>query len=115
MTGIILHENNDETLAIAIVREDPVDDLTAVVALELYLKPDACTPDDDPATLKLTSADPAQISIALPRTADRIDATAYIPRTALADPYNRWLRVDGVNSSGQRRTAISELVTVTNG
>jgi hypothetical protein len=112
--GITLHENNDETLAIAIVRQDPADDLTAVVALELYLKPDACTADDDPYTLLLTSANPAQISITLPRTADRIDGFAYIPAAALADPYDRWLRIDGLNSSGQRRTAVSEPVTIEN-
>lgn len=106
---LTLREDNDETLFLTITRDLASDDLTVVTTLQLYLKDDSCQPDS--AALVLTSAIPAQIQITS-QTAAQITATAFIPASALADPYDRVWRVDGLDGTGRRRTAMYGPVTV---
>jgi hypothetical protein len=105
---LTLHEGNDETVALTITPAGD-DDLLDVDQLELILKDDQCDPDSD--GLTLTSADPGEILI-LTHTAEEITAEAYIPASALAEPYDRWWRLDAVTTSGDRRTALYGPVTV---
>lgn len=108
---ITLREGNDETLRMTIVPDDPTEDLTAVTSIEVYLKTERCTSDTDPSTLKLTSANPAQVQITS-QTMTQIVALAHIPGTALTPPYGRFWRADGLGSGGARRTAMFGPVTV---
>jgi hypothetical protein len=108
---ITLRENNDETLRMTIVPCDPTEDLTAVTSLEVLLKTSRCTSDTDPSTLLLSSSVPAEVQITS-QTAAQIIALAHIPGTALTPPYERFWRVDGLGSSGARRTAMFGPVTV---
>lgn len=103
-TAITLHEDNDETLELTVTPADEDDDLTLVDSLELYLKEDACFSDLE-AELVLTSDDPSQINI-LTQTADEITAEAFIPASALDEPYNRFWRLDALTAAGLRRTAL---------
>lgn len=107
---LTLHEGNDETLLITVERQDADDDLTGVTTLELYLKPDSCSPDDGPYTLVLSSAVPGEIAIT-EQTAAHITAVASIPASALAEPYDRFWRLDGLFGT-TRRTAMFGKVTV---
>lgn len=102
---------SDETVAITVTAQDPGEDLTGVDALVVYVKPDACTDDDDPEVLVLNSATPSEVTI-LTQTADEITAEAYIPAAYLAEPYDRVWRVDAIGSSGERRPAMYGSVTV---
>lgn len=108
---LILHEENDETVLMNITSDDLADDLTDVVLLEFYLKTDSCVPDSDPLTLLLTSADANEVDI-LTQTMDLITAEAYIPASALLEPYDRFWRVDAITSGGLRRTAMYGPVSV---
>lgn len=102
---IVLHENNDETVAFTITAEDPAEDLTTITSLEMIFKQLACTDDDDEHSLILTSADPGEIDI-LTQAIDEITAEAFVPGTYLMDPWTRFYRVDALNASGNRKTAI---------
>jgi hypothetical protein len=106
---LVLHENNDETVELTIVAVEPDDDLNGVTVVQFILKDNVCA--DDAAGLVLSSAVPAQLII-LTHTASVITAEAYIPATALQGAYPRVYHVDGLDSAGHRRTAISGPVTV---
>jgi hypothetical protein len=109
--ALTLRERNDETLSITITGCDPAEDLAAVTVVEVILKADTCNADTD--GLVLTSANPAQVSI-VSRTANQINVLAYVPASALIEPYNRVWRVDGIGPGGARRTAMYGPVTVVN-
>lgn len=111
--SLTLHENNDETISLEITPVDSDDDLTTITSLELYLKPQNCASDSDPLVLVLTSADPSEIVINT-QTASLIEAEAFIPGSALLDPYDRFWRLDALNATGQRRTALYGPVDVVN-
>lgn len=108
---ITLRENNDETLRLTIVPDDPADDLTTIAFIEVYLKTDRCVSDTDPSTLTLSSTDPTQVQI-ISQSTSQLVAVANIPRAALTPPYDRFWRADGLGSSGARRTAMYGPVTV---
>lgn len=110
---LTLFENNDETLSLTITPVDPDDDLTMITTLELYLKPQNCASDADPLVLVLTSANPNEIVINT-QTASLIEAEAFIPASALLDPYDRFWRLDALNAAGERRTALYGPVDVVN-
>jgi hypothetical protein len=110
---IVLHEDNDEILGLAVTPVDEDEDLTGITVLELYMKPQNCTSDEDPLVLVLTSADPSEIDITT-QSAVLITADAFIPASALAAPYDRFWRLDALNAAGDRRTAIYGDVTVVN-
>lgn len=111
--ALTLHEANDETLSLEITPVDSDDDLSTITTLELYLKPQNCASDLDPLVLVLTSADPNEIVINTQTTA-LIEAEAFIPATALLDPYDRFWRLDALNAGGDRRTAMYGPVDVIN-
>lgn len=108
--ALTLHEGNDETLLLTIVREVDTDDLTTITALELFLKYDSCDADDAVTTLELTTGSGITITS---QTAAQILATAVIPATALSGSFDRFWRVDGLVGSA-RRTAMYGPVTVVN-
>jgi hypothetical protein len=110
---IVLHEDNDEVLSLVVTPVDANEDLTDITTLELYLKPQNCTSDEDPLVLVLTSADVLQINITT-QSAVLITADAFIPASALASPYDRFWRLDTLNAAGDRRTAMYGEVTVVN-
>lgn len=109
---IALVQGNDETLHMTITPVDPAEDLTAITALEVFLKADDCTSDADPSTLKLTTASATEVVI-VSQTPTQIVADAFIPGTATIPPFDRWWRVDGLGSGGARRTAEYGPATVT--
>jgi hypothetical protein len=108
-----LRERNDEILDVTITRASASDDLTVITSLEFVLKPSGCDSDDDPNATVLTTADPDQILITS-QSASQILATVYVPATALAEPYDRVYRLDGLAGSGRRRTGPYGPVTVVN-
>ncbi len=108
---LTLHEGNDETVALTITPAGADDDLLDVDSLELILKDDQCADDAD--GLILTTADPAELLV-LAQAVDEITAEAYIPGSALADPYDRWWRLDALSASGSRRTVMYGPVIVVN-
>jgi hypothetical protein len=110
---IVLHEDNDEILGLAVTPVDEDEDLTDITTLELYLKPQSCTSDEDPLVLVLTSADTSEINITT-QSAVLIAADAFIPASALASPYDRFWRLDALNAAGDRRTAMYGEATVVN-
>lgn len=110
---LVLHENNDETVAITITGEDPDEDLSAISSLELYLKIAPSYADDDLTTLVLTSSDITEIDI-LTQTTTEITAEAYIPKTALVAPYDRFWHLDALTGTGLRKTAFYGPVDVVN-
>lgn len=110
LVPLTLHQGNAETVAITITRSDPTDDLTLITSLRLVLKPDQCTTDTATTAVVLTTANPAQMVITS-QAAAQITAEAYIPATALTDPYSRWWRVDAYIGLTYR-TAIYGPVTV---
>lgn len=110
LVPLTLHQGNAETVAITITRSDPTDDLTLITSLRLVLKPDQCTADTATTAVVLTTANPAQMVI-ISQVAAQITAEAYIPATALTDPYSRWWRVDAYIGLTYR-TAIYGPVTV---
>jgi hypothetical protein len=101
---ITVGEGNDEVVELTVDRQEPGDDLTTVAALEFVMKDDTCTADGD-ASLVLSSTVPAQMVI-LTQTAAQITAEAFIPAAFLAEPYTRTYRLDGLSTSGTRRTAL---------
>lgn len=105
---LTLHQGNDETVAWTVTPASEDDDLLDVTSLELVVKDDRCAADAD--GLTLTTADPDEMVI-LSQTADEITGEAYIPASALAEPYDRWWRLDAVTATG-RRTALYGPVTV---
>lgn len=110
---LVLHENNDETLSLEVTPVDSDDDLSTITTLELYLKPQNCASDLDPLVLVLSSTDPNEIVINT-QTPTLIEADAFIPASALLDPYDRFWRLDALNASGERRTALYGPVDVVN-
>lgn len=111
--GLTLRESNDETVDLVVTAANDDDDLTDVASLALVMKPQGCDDDGDDAALNLSSDDPTEIAI-LTQTATTITAQAFIPRAALADPYDRVWRLDAISTSGARRTVIYGPVTVVN-
>lgn len=101
---ITLHQGNDETVLITITPDVTGDDLTAVTAVELYLKIDACDGDDATTTVKLDSGSATELVITA-QSATEITAEAYIPASALSSAYPRFYRVDGLVGAA-RRTAV---------
>jgi hypothetical protein len=99
-----LHENNDEIIAVEITSSNEDDDLSLIDTLELYLKIGPAYEDDDPTTLVLTSDDVSEINIVSQNTA-LIVANAFIPASALNDPYDRFWHLDALTATGFRRTA----------
>lgn len=106
---LTLHENNDETVELTILAVEPDEDLNGVTVVQFILKDNVCA--EDTAGLVLSSTDPTQVMI-LTHTASVITAEAFIPASALQGAYARVYRVDGLDSVGHRRTAISGPVTV---
>lgn len=113
LAAITLHEKNDEVLRVTITPLVEGETLDGITLLEVYLKPDQCTPDGDSSVLLLTSADPTQIDVT-EQTSDLITARVFIPATALAQPYDRWWRLDALDADGGRRTALYGPVEVIN-
>lgn len=107
--ALTMHEDNDETLDVVLTAENG-DNLSAVTALELILKPDTCEGDSGEGVLVLSSTDITEIDI-LTQSATTITATAYIPASALAAPYGRVWRLD-TRTGVLRRTAMYGPVTV---
>lgn len=107
---ITLHQGNAETINITITRSDPTDDLTLITSLRLVMKPDQCTSDTASTVITLSTSNPAQMVI-LTQTASQITAKAYVPASALTDPYDRWWRVDAYIGTNYR-TALYGPVTV---
>lgn len=105
---ITLNENNSETVLLTISRQSPTDDLTLVARLEMVIKDDSCHTDAD--GIVLSSLDAAQMTI-LTHTAAEITAAAYVP--PLTGAYRRFYRVDGLDASSRRRTAMYGVITVT--
>lgn len=110
---LTLVENNDQVIAMTITPEDSGDDLTDVTGLELYLKTSPSFADSDPTTLILTSADASEIDIDT-QTATEITARAFVPATAVVDPYNRFWHLDAIGVGDTRRTAFYGNVDVIN-
>lgn len=103
-------QNNDETVLLTIVRQQPTDDLTSITSLEFYLKTDSCVADTAPGVLKLTTANPAQMVITA-QSAAQIDALAFVPASATASPFEHFWHVDGLVATA-RRTAMYGPVTI---
>ena len=104
---ITVHEGNDETVEVTVTGPG----LDDVEGLEFVLKHSTCDADDDDTVLLLTTADPGEMAITA-QTDDEITAEAYLPGTALADPFPRVYRVDAIGAGGDRRTALYGTVTV---
>jgi len=98
---LVVYENNDETidLAVTTVDGDPYDLTDA--NLELLIKPAADTPDDGPGVVVLSTGT-GEITIT---DAEGGAATAEVSRSHLAVPGTRVWRVDVVRP-GSRRTAM---------
>jgi hypothetical protein len=110
LVPLTLRQSNDETVRMTIVPDDPSESLLPVTSIKFYLKDSACASDSDTSTLVLTSANPLQINITT-HTATLITAEAYIPASALTNPYGRWWRVDAYIGT-THRTALYGPVTV---
>lgn len=108
---ITVTEGNDEKILVTINRMFLSDDLLQVITVEFFLKDANCV--DDSAALLLSSTNPAQVVI-LTHTSAQITATVYLPASALRGAYPRQYRVDGLNATGKRRTAVFGPVTVNN-
>lgn len=107
---ITLRESNDEVIDLVLTSSLATDNLTLVTKITVVLKPDQCTADTDATVTTLTSTSPTQVVITA-QTATQINATVYIPASALATPYDRWWRVDTYVGTA-KRTAIYGHVTL---
>lgn len=112
LVPLTLHQSNDEIVLVTITRQDTDDDLSLLTGLEVVLKPDACSADDDELALVLSTTTPGQVTITS-QSASTVTATVNIPAAALALPYGRFWRVDGLVGAS-RRTALYGPVTVVN-
>jgi hypothetical protein len=101
LVPLTLRQSNDETVHVTIVPDDPSESLVPVTLLMFYLKDDVCTSDIATSTLKLTSANPAQINITT-HTATQIICDVYIPASSLATPYPRVWRIDAYIGTSHR-------------
>lgn len=110
LVPLTLRQSNDETIRVIIVPDDPSDSLLPITSLIFYLKDDVCTADTDTSTLKLTSTNPAQISI-ITHTATQIVCDIYMPSSSLATPYPRAWRIDAYVGA-LHRTAVYGPVTL---
>lgn len=108
--AITLRQSNDETLELTITPQQTGASLAAVTELRLYLKDDACTSDAAAGVLVLSSTDPAELLVTY-FSATEIRAEAYIPASALAQPYDRWWRLDALAGTDVR-TALYGPVTL---
>lgn len=105
-----LNENNDEDIALTITTNVP----TAGTALnltgdtlEVYLKTGASTADTDPSTFKgSTGTGEIVVTSAIGGL-----ATVSLPHAAVLTTVKFW-RVDVINGSGLRKTAVFGAVTV---
>lgn len=108
-----LHQGDDEVIQVTISPTSPTEDLTTVTSLRAVFKPDACSSDESPYAITLTSANVAEVEITT-QTATEIVALIRIPGTYTAEPYARVWRVYAVSpSSPGGRTAIYGDVEVT--
>lgn len=105
-----LRQGNDEIVSLVITPANLSDDLSVVTKLVMLIKPDPCTADTDTAVTTLSTDDPAQMVITS-QTATKIEATAYVPASALAAAYGRWWRCDAYVGTA-KRTAMYGAVTV---
>jgi hypothetical protein len=101
-----MFENNDETLNLTItVAGTPYN--IAASTVEMYIKPDAATADDDEAVVLLSTMDSA-VTI----TSGVLGAaTVRVPRTSVPAAGLHWYRVDIVDVLG-RRTALYGPLTI---
>lgn len=106
--ALTLHQGNDETVAWTITPADG-DDLLDVTSLELVVKDDQCAADADGLTLTTALADEMVI---LSQTGDEIVGEAYIPGSALTEPYDRWWRLDAITATGRRTALYGPVVVV---
>lgn len=111
MVPITVTEGNDETIVTTINRVYLADDLMLITKIEFWLKDDDC--DDDAGALLLSSSDPTQ-AVVDSQTSAQIVMRVFLPAAALVGSYPRFYRVDGLTSSGKRRTAVYGPVTVNN-
>lgn len=107
---LTLHQANDEVIDVVVTPVVSTDDLSLVSQLRVLLKSGRCIADTDSSVVTLTSAAPSQITITA-QTATRIDATVYVPGSALVEPYERWWRLDAYVGA-THRTAMYGPVTV---
>lgn len=105
--NLVLHEGNDETVAVSIVPEAG-GTLDGVTSLTFVMKPSTCEDDDDDDALILTTGSGITF---LTQTPDLITATIQIPAAALVETYERAWRLDAHTVSA-RRTALYGAVTV---
>ena len=99
---LVLLQRNDETVRLAITQDDTGDpqDLTGVT-VEVFIKPNAETDDDDAAVTVLST--PTDIAIDPPST-DGI-AILTVPAEVTATAGESWWRADCV-VAGDRKTAM---------
>lgn len=109
--ALTLHQNNDETIDVEITSDSLSGDLSLVTRLEVVIKPSACDVDDSAYATTLSTDVPTQIAITA-QTATQIDATIYIPATALAEPYNRWWRMDAFVGANVRTALYGRAIVV---
>lgn len=107
---LTLRQSNDEIIDLVITASNPLDDLSLVTSLTVIIKQDPCTSDTDLSTVTLTTADPTKVVITA-QTATQIDATVYVSAAVLANPYDRWWRVD-VYIGTSKRTAMYGPITM---
>lgn len=108
---ITLRQGNSEIVAITITRDVATDDLTLITSLKMIMKPDTCTTDTATTVLTLSTAVPAQMVITS-QTAAQITAEAYIPASALVDPYDRWWRVDAYVGATYRTALYGPVIVI---
>ena len=104
-----MREDNDEIVDITLTAVGSAN-LAAVTSLVMILKPSVCDGDTGDGVLTLTSASADQILITS-QTTTTLTATAFVPRTYLAAPYERAWRLDLISGS-TRHTALYGSITV---
>lgn len=113
---ITLRQLNDETLLLTITPDDAEGDLTTVTEIRVVIKDDACVADEAAGVLTLSSTDPSQVLVTT-FSAEKIIAQAFVPGSALVEPYPRFWRTDAltgpVNAPNRpRRTALYGPVSI---
>lgn len=110
--GITLNENNDENIKCTITTNDPTDGTTLNLTgftVEAYLKTAAATADGDGTTwMGSTATTGVVFTVAASGTIE-----VQIPASAVTVA-KTWWRVDVINASSKRKTAVYGTVTVTN-
>lgn len=98
-----MREDNDEIVDISLTAVGSAN-LATVTSLAMILKPSTCEGDSGDGVLVLTSADTDQITINT-QSPTALTATAFVPRTYLAAPYERAWRLDLLTGTA-RHTAL---------